>query len=175
MGSKAPYKALDVANYIVGRTHELNNGVCISKDVANYIIGLPEKLNNGVLMSNLRIQRVLYFVQLFYLRDTGTVFFADDIEAWKYGPVVPTVYKNFSVFGAMPIMILQQDWEAAKKAISQEDQAFIDSVLEKTKGFKYYQLIDITRNHRAWISSYWNIDHTITLDKLLKEANRGKK
>ena len=75
------YKALDLANYIVGK--------CIKDNTP---------------ITNLQLQRILYFVQKDFLK-RGTRAFSDDIEAWEFGPVVPNVYFCFCGFGAMPIFI----------------------------------------------------------------------
>lgn len=75
------YKAMDLANYIVGK--------CIKDNVP---------------ITNLQLQRILYFVQKDFLK-RGSQAFSDDIEAWDFGPVVPNVYFYFCGFGAMPISI----------------------------------------------------------------------
>lgn len=38
------------------------------------------------------------------LRETGDPLFADDVYAWRYGPVLPAVYRAYSYFGADPIV-----------------------------------------------------------------------
>ena len=75
------YKAIDLANYIVDK--------CIKDDAP---------------ITNLQLQRILYFVQKDFLK-RGYQAFSDDIEAWEFGPVVPNVYFYFCRFGAMPISI----------------------------------------------------------------------
>ena len=75
------YKAMDLANYIVDK--------CIKDNVP---------------ITNLQLQRILYFVQKDFLK-RGFRAFSDDMEAWELGPVVPNVYFYFCGFGAMPISI----------------------------------------------------------------------
>lgn len=75
------YKAMDLANYIVGK--------CIKDNVP---------------ITNLQLQRILYFVQKDFLK-RGSPAFSDEIEAWEFGPVVPNIYFYFCGFGAMPISI----------------------------------------------------------------------
>ena len=43
-------------------------------------------------MTNLRLQKILYFIQAFSLISTGHPLFKEDILAWQYGPVVKEVY-----------------------------------------------------------------------------------
>ena len=56
------YKAMDLANYIVGK--------CIKDNVP---------------ITNLQLQRILYFVQKDFLK-RGSPAFSDYIEAWEFGP-----------------------------------------------------------------------------------------
>lgn len=37
------------------------------------------------------------------MSQTGSPLFDDDFEAWKYGPVIPSVYRRFSLYGGMKI------------------------------------------------------------------------
>lgn len=51
------------------------------------------------LMTNMKLQKMLYYQQGFHLAYFGTPLFEDDIEAWMYGPVVPSVYEEYKAFG----------------------------------------------------------------------------
>ena len=44
------------------------------------------------LMTNMKLQKMLYYQQGFHLAYFGTPLFDKDIEAWMFGPVVPSVY-----------------------------------------------------------------------------------
>ena len=65
------YKVLDIANKLL--SHAANNG-------------------EGELMSNMKLQKMLYYQQGFHLAYFNTPLFEENIEAWMYGPVVPCVY-----------------------------------------------------------------------------------
>ena len=78
-GGLTLYKAIDLSKYIVTK--------CIV---------------DGCAISNLQLQKILYYVQKDFLQ-RDFVAFSDDIEAWQFGPVVPVVYYKFCGFGAMPI------------------------------------------------------------------------
>lgn len=69
--------------------------------VANEII---RKCNDrGIAVSNLKLQKLLYFVQAYSLAEFDRPAFCDTIEAWDYGPVTPTVYQLFKFYGPNPI------------------------------------------------------------------------
>lgn len=51
-------------------------------------------------LSNLKLQKLLYYAQGHYLAKTGQPLFTDRMEAWSHGPVVPSVYRTFKDAGA---------------------------------------------------------------------------
>lgn len=71
-------------------------------DVANFVIERSQEQN--VPVTNLRLQKLLYFIQKEMLKEHKRVAFEDDIEAWQYGPVVRGVYNEFSDFIDMPLV-----------------------------------------------------------------------
>lgn len=71
-------------------------------DVAACIVNMA--ISNGKPVSNLQLQKILYFAQRDYIRThDGNILFDDSFEAWQYGPVVPSVYRSYSIFGGSPI------------------------------------------------------------------------
>lgn len=60
--------------------------------------------NNGTPISNLQLQKILYFLQRLNLRRTNQVLFENNIHAWRFGPVVREVYYNFSVYSSLRII-----------------------------------------------------------------------
>jgi uncharacterized phage-associated protein len=43
-------------------------------------------------LTHLKIQKLLYYAQGFYLANFDKPLFEDNIEAWKYGPVIQSIY-----------------------------------------------------------------------------------
>lgn len=71
-------------------------------ELAKYIV--TKCTNDKCPISNLQLQKILYYIQKSFLSN-GHLAFSDDIEAWQFGPVVPNVYYHFCGYGAMPIDI----------------------------------------------------------------------
>lgn len=65
-------------------------------DVAKYIL-------SKITCTQLKLQKLVYLCFADYLCDTGKKLFADDIYAFKYGPVVDTVYEKYKKYGYKPI------------------------------------------------------------------------
>ena len=75
-------------------------------DVARYLVKLA--IEQRVPLSNLQLQKILFFLQREWMRNTGSPLFEDDFEAWQYGPVIRAVYNVFSVFGGEKIADLDE-------------------------------------------------------------------
>lgn len=81
---------------------------CTANELSDYIVDMC--LSEGHPISNLQLQKILYFCQLEYLRETDSFLFDDDFQAWKYGPVIPSVYRKYSIWGGKKINF-HSDWD----------------------------------------------------------------
>lgn len=66
-------------------------------DIARYVITVS--LDDGYPVSNLKLQKMLYFIQGVMLVKYKKKAFDEDLVAWQYGPVVKSVYLNFHPMG----------------------------------------------------------------------------
>ena len=74
--------------------------------VANLLLDLAEREDEGPLdISNLVLQKLLYFAHGHFLIRTGVPLVRGAFEAWTYGPVHPAVYQAFKCEGDRPIKI----------------------------------------------------------------------
>ena len=67
------------------------------QDIAKWILTrnrLEVQTEDGDYISNLKLQKLLYYSQGCFLALRDEPLFDSPIEAWTYGPVVPEVY-NF--------------------------------------------------------------------------------
>lgn len=60
--------------------------------VAKHLIRLAAADPEGEPMTAMRLHKLLYYCQGWFLAWHGRPLFPDRLEAWKYGPVVPAVY-----------------------------------------------------------------------------------
>ncbi len=74
----------------------------MARDLAKYIVN--KCIHDDKPISNLTLQKLLYLVQLTMIKETGEIAFCDDIEAWKFGPVVPDAYYYMCGNGAFTII-----------------------------------------------------------------------
>ena len=69
---------------------------CSAIDAANYLVYLMSGTVDD--LSNMKLNKILYFAQGQCLLQTGEVLFNDTIEAWEHGPVVQVVYNEYKKY-----------------------------------------------------------------------------
>ena len=69
--------------------------------VANEFLHLAHR--DGRTISPLKMQKLVYFAHGWHLAITGRPLLSEPIQAWQYGPVIPTLYRQFKEWGADPI------------------------------------------------------------------------
>jgi uncharacterized phage-associated protein len=147
-------------------THPLKISGYSAQEVAKYFIYLASQKVVGDNqeregLTNLKLQKILYFAQAYYLAKLGKPLFQDSIEAWEYGPVVPEVYHKFKKHKSDPIIE-----EKDKSKISPEDKEYLNKIWESFGGYSTSRLIDISHAHTPWKVAYKNTNKQITLEAL---------
>ena len=118
------------------------------KDIARYMICKTNEMQTPI--SNLKLQKLLYFAWKDYYKKYRRYLFNENFEAWQFGPVVRNVYYDYCTYGPMPIrsplyMSYEGDW------ISAEDTNFLDQFLSEYKNKSVYELVQLTHKPgEAW-------------------------
>jgi uncharacterized phage-associated protein len=73
----------------------------IALQVGNYLIDFSHRVGDPI--SNLKLQKLLYYAQAWYLAFYDKPLFPERIEAWVHGPAVPSVYGTFKGWAWQPI------------------------------------------------------------------------
>lgn len=113
--------------------------------IAKHIISYEAEHNRPV--SNLRLQKLLYFVQALFFLSIGEPCFADRIEAWDFGPVVPRIYHTYKRYGSM---IIQDMGDCPADEISADDCEKIDEMLDACADKSTRTLVEITHRQKPW-------------------------
>ena len=115
-------------------------------EVARYIIHHEAQQNRPV--SNLRLQKLLYFVQAKFVMDShGTSpCFYEKMEAWGFGPVVREVYYEYRYYGGAMIPPERN----FSTTIAPRDQSMIDEILNDCAQFSTSALVDIPHSQTPW-------------------------
>ena len=126
-------------------------------DVARYILTKCNK--DGQPISNLQLQKMLYYIQYEFLTNYRKPLFDDDFEAWKFGPVIPVVYYEYSHMGAFRI---GADYEGYNKILidmAQEETDMLNRIIADKRDINAWKLVDNThKSGKAWDTAFKNGD-----------------
>jgi uncharacterized phage-associated protein len=69
--------------------------------VANYL--LERAKSEGKSLDQMKIQKLVYYANGWHLALKGTPLIDEEVEAWRYGPVIPSLRDSFRYWGDQPI------------------------------------------------------------------------
>lgn len=134
-------------------------------DVSNYLIKIAN--DKGNIITNLKLQKLLYFLQAAFLIEKDTQLIEQKFERWDYGPVVPDSYHFFKQFGSEPIrqpvpkFVIDTSKGFQIKSIpfnenkiNEDDRKSIADFYNQMIDYSTSQLIDITHGQDAWKKYY---------------------
>ncbi len=118
-------------------------------DIAKKLIKMADDdiANGGDNLTNLKLQKLLYYQQGFHLAKFDTPLFDEDIEAWMYGPVVPVVYDYYQEYGAKSLPV-----EKEVIALSDAEESFFYEVYDAFREFSAIGLMNMTHRETPWTS-----------------------
>lgn len=115
-------------------------------EVARYIIADFQEI--GDLITNMKVQKLLYYVQGWYLGLYDSPAFSEDLQAWVHGPVQPSVYQEYKSYRWNPI-----SHEVTKPQLKDSLVDHINQVLQTYGGETAYMLELMTHRELPWIEA----------------------
>ncbi len=115
-------------------------------EVAKYFLSLSDP-EVGDEISNLKLQKLLYYAQGFHLALYGDELFNDPIEAWTHGPVVASVYRHYKEYGAAAIPRVT---DVDKSNLSDKSIQLLVDVYEAYGQFTAWKLRNMTHDEPPW-------------------------
>ena len=99
------------------------------------------------LISNLKLQKLLYYAQGVYLAITGEKLFSDDILAWKHGPVVEAVYYTYKSNGSNGIDY-DENFDFSK--FDKKTENILEAVYDNFAQYSAWKLREMTHQETPW-------------------------
>lgn len=134
-------------------------------ELAKYIIcQLNEK---GQTVNHLKLQKLLYYVQAWYLVYTDEPLFDEKFEAWLHGPVLRSVWNYYK---AKSVML--DDLPCEKNIdieLTEEQKQIIADVLEEYGDKTGYYLECLTHSEKPWKDARRKGENTIIENDKMKE------
>lgn len=132
------YEALDVARYVINKSIE---------------IGYP--------VTNIKLQKVLYFIQKEFIKERGEGCFKEPIVNWRHGAVIEEVYDEYKKYQDVEIRSRQDTYydievdesfqfyydlkQFDKEAINKEDRLIIDKIVGKYKEVETWDMVKLVK------------------------------
>ena len=123
------YKALDIAKKLIFKAQN-------------------DEPNGGERLTNLKLQKLLYYQQGFHLAFFDTPLFEDNVEAWMYGPVVPEVYEEYSSYGSTSLPEVTNPI-----SLSDDEEELFNEVYDAYREFSAIGLMNRTHKEKPWIDA----------------------
>lgn len=103
----------------------------------------------GELISNMKLQKLLYYAQGSYMAISGDILFNDPIVAWKHGPAVNAVFQKYKDSGSGGI---EHDG-CILPDFTDETENILEQVHEVFGQYSAWKLREMTRNEAPWIAT----------------------
>ena len=105
-------------------------------------------------LTNLRLQKLLYYAQAWSLVIRESELFSDELEAWRHGPVVPAAYHALSDGpDAEPI---RAEALAGAADLRGEEAGFVRRLWEAYSPYSALQLSKMVREEAPWLKAWGN-------------------
>lgn len=136
-------------------------------DVSEYIIYYIQ--STGGIISPLKLQKILYFVQADFLVSAGKPCFSDEIFAYDYGPVIPSVYHKYKIYGGGFIPCRYSDSFIITKA----DKERINEMVNLCQPYSATELTAIIHQQAPWKNNYHSESHAVIPKAEIEEYFRS--
>ncbi|MGM0456804.1 MAG: Panacea domain-containing protein, partial [Cyanobacteriota bacterium] len=98
-------------------------------------------------ITNMKVQKLLYYAQSLHLALYDEPLFNEVIQAWRYGPVCPPAYRFYHEFEAKQLPIPSLD---ELKAIPPEQKQVLDETWIYFGWYHAYRLSEMTHGEFPW-------------------------
>lgn len=139
-------------------------------DVAQYIFREYEKMSSSPI-DEMKLHKLLYFVQRESIAITGTPMFTEKFEGWKYGPVSCVVRNCYTKDGLY-------DSEREISEISPENAYITKNILLQYGVYESWKLSELShkelswRNARKGLLPEENGSRILLIDDIKKDAEK---
>src|SRR4051812_30274541 len=104
-------------------------------------------------LSNLKLQKLLYYAQGHHLAQKGRPLFSDPVQAWSHGPVVPDIYHEYKHHGGQ-VFVLDEDDDFEWDEVDKDTTRFLMRVWNTYGGLAAWRLRNMTHEETPWRENF---------------------
>lgn len=112
--------------------------------VAEYFLWKAKE--SGSFLSNLKLQKLVYYAQAWHLANFRSPLFNERIEGWVHGPVVAELYQKYKIFSYNPILVKG----LREPSLSIKITSYLDEVAKVYFAHDALTLEIMTHNEEPW-------------------------
>lgn len=119
--------------------------------VADFFISLSNITGN--LISNLKLQKLVYYSDAWHLANHGEPLIQEDFQAWVHGPVIPALYGEYKHFSWQPIDrpdLNEQAYASIREKFDPKTLLLMDAVTDSYFGLSAFELEKMTHSELPW-------------------------
>lgn len=114
--------------------------------IADYFIYIANDTHS--FLSNLKLQKLVYYAQAWHLAFYDTPLFNEDFEAWGHGSVIPALFEEYQKFSFKPI-----EKEVEEPHFPEELQEFLDKIVDDYFFRDGYELELMVCEEEPWLAA----------------------
>lgn len=122
------FSAIEVSRYFLSKTYE-----------------------NDLEITNMKLQKLLYYSQVLYLIFFDQPLFKDEIQAWELGPVCSVPYHEYKIFSGNPLPPVPPS--EVTGYFDSESMDILDKVWDLYGRLGAFQLSDMTHSEEPWLKA----------------------
>ncbi|MCC6488184.1 MAG: DUF4065 domain-containing protein [Candidatus Hydrogenedentes bacterium] len=135
-----------------------------AKEIAAYLISQFQEAGDP--LDNLKLQKLLYYVQGWHLALLDKPAFGERLEAWVHGPVQPATYGEYKHYRWNPITD-----EVQRPKLDGELSELIKEVLDAYGGETGYELELRTHHEPPWLEARGGIPDDQESNAVISQAS----
>jgi len=117
--------------------------VATTNEVADWFIRFAHEVGDPI--TNLRLQKLMYYAQAWYLALNGEQLIPDAFEAWVHGPALPAVWERFSGYRWSPI-----SEEVPEHRLPEQVESHLREIMEVYGGLMAWDLERMAHGEDPW-------------------------
>lgn len=134
-----------------------------ARDIAKFFL-MMDSQNEGNGISNLKLQKLVYYAQGFFCAIYGRPLFIEPIEAWTHGPVVPDIYHQYKAYGSNLIPFA---YDFNISSLTKDEIDLSAEVFRVFGQFEAWKLRDMTHEEAPWINNEKTASE-ISIDEMMR-------
>ncbi len=123
-----------------------------AKDIAEWFLNtnrIQMNFEDSEYITNLKLQKLLYYAQGYFLARKGTPLFNEDFLAWEHGPVIRSIYNIYKENGAKGIEY-DNDFNIN---FDSETEEILQYVYERYEQYTAWKLRNMTHEETHWLTT----------------------